>query len=133
MEPRFSEDGAVIYLVYDEAPTVEEWIEAFSALETDPRGDQVMGLIADRSRVAPPSVDFVRGVVNHLGSRAEMHRGLRMALIVRDPASLGMGRMGQILLEPHAWSFEIFDDMAKAEAWVRGGDGSGIGQSADEG
>ncbi len=78
-------------------------------------------------------MDFVRGVVNHLGARAEEYRGLRMALVVRDPASLGMGRMGQILLDQHEWSFEIFEELTKAEAWVRAGDDSGGGESADGG
>jgi hypothetical protein len=41
-------------------------------------------------------------------------------MVVDDPASYGMARMGQSLMEDMAVSFEIFSDPEAAEAWLRG-------------
>ncbi len=120
MEPRFSDDGVVLFLDYDEAPSLEDWIATVTEVKKDPRWPDVTAVIADRSRVAPPTTEFSHGVAAYLLSTREDYHGCRFALVVRDPASFGMARLTQILLDQHECELEIFDDVAKAEAWARG-------------
>lgn len=55
-----------------------------------------------------------------MGAHADKFRSCRWAMVVDDPASYGMARMGQSLMEDMAVSFEIFSDPEAAEAWLRG-------------
>jgi hypothetical protein len=130
MEIRFSDDGAIIYVEYEEAPTLEKWISAVSSLKEDPRRQDAVAIIADRTRAGPPTPEFVQGAVPYLISNIEELSRYRLALVVPDAASFGMGRMVQMMLDEHGLSFDIFDDVERAEAWAR--EDTGEGESDDE-
>ena len=119
MQPRFSDDGAIVYLDHDEVMTLDELTSALLKLREDPRCSPGVALVADRSRLPPPSTEFVRGVVDFLVENRETFAGCRMAQVVPDVASFGMARMYQTLLDRHDMSVEIFHDLAAAESWAR--------------
>jgi hypothetical protein len=121
MELRFSDDGAIVYVEYDEAPNLEKWISVVSVMKEEPRRRDAVAIIADRTRAGPSTPEFVRAAVPYLVSNIEELSRYRLALVIPDAASFGMGRMVQVMLDVHGLSFEIFDDMEKGEAWVREG------------
>ncbi len=66
MDLRFSDDGAIVYLESDEAPTLEKWISAVSVLKEEPRRQDAVAKIADRTRPGPSTPKFVRAAVPSL-------------------------------------------------------------------
>lgn len=120
MKPRFSDDGHVIYLDYDVPGGFLAWVTTITALVQDARYVSAKALIIDRTGVTPPSADLVRAVAQYHGSHPETFRGFRVALVVSDPATFGLGRMGQMLLDDQGIVFDIFQDLEAAESWARG-------------
>ncbi len=120
MKARFSDDGHVIYLDYDGPGSFMTWVTAITAMTQDPRYAKAKALIVDRTGTHPPSSDLVRAVEQYHGSHPETFRGFRLALVVSDKATFGLGRMGQNLLDSQGIVFDIFKNLEAAESWARG-------------
>lgn len=112
--------GSLLWLVvegeYDDAGLREAWERAFA----DPAfRDGIPVLIDSRKTLASPSrermlerADFLVGLRRHIGPRC--------AFVVSDALHYGLARMLAALTEPGGLEIQVFEDPARAEAWLAG-------------
>jgi hypothetical protein len=114
----FDRETDLITIHYAGEPSLEEWTEVMLAALNDPRFHPGVKLLLDRSRVGPPSAEFVEGVSNFVSSHREVLSRCPCAIVVGGQAAYGMARMGQALLDIHGVAFRIFDDVETAKEWL---------------
>ena len=110
--------GPILWMVvdgaYDDAELASAWERAFA----DPAFRAGMpALIDSRKTVAAPSrarvaerAEFLTGLRPRLGTRC--------AILVSDPLHYGLGRMLAAFTDRSGLEVQVFDDAARAEAWL---------------
>ena len=86
-----------------------------------------MGLLHDARRMERvPAAEETRVRVWFLLAQTRVHNVARWATVVTGPATYGMGRMAEALVNQlvdheRTVEFRVFTDMIEADAWLRGG------------
>lgn len=114
-------DGRFAVLTLRDPYTIEEWQAAvLAALET-PVYRTARTLLVDRRGTAPPTTAFVESMALFLADRAEATAGERVAIVVSDDASFGMGRMTELRTEltNPASKRRTFRDYDAAVRWLQ--------------
>lgn len=100
--------------------TSDEWRDAMLAILRHPQLPGPFTLLVDRRHSAPPTMPFVREMVDFIESHAVRLSGVRAAIVAGDDAGFGMAGMIALRTEQSAPGFLIqaFRNAADAERWL---------------
>src|SRR5690242_20607103 len=86
------------YIVFSVADPfiMDEWREAAFAVITAPLADRYVPILVDRRHVQPPTTRVVDDIVRFAEEHAALVGPRRVAIVVSDDASFGMGRMTEL-------------------------------------
>lgn len=91
--------GRFAVLTLRDEYSIVEWRAAvLAALDTPVYGER-RTLLVDRRDTQPPSTSFVQSMVDFLARHVDRTSGERVAIVVSDEVSFGMGRMTQLRTE----------------------------------
>lgn len=98
----------------------DEWTATMREILKNPTYRPGFGVLVDRRRAAPVSAAFTKHVLGFLMLKQKQFVGACFALVLADPASFEMGRMGKTLAEEAALPIqvEVFQDVGAAERWL---------------
>jgi hypothetical protein len=115
--------AGIVRLHYSGAPEWSEMKDVLEAILRDPDHRPGDGILADRSRLdTPQTAGYIQKIISYVRHRQEEFGAARWALVVKDGAPYGMGRMAQALGDDiPAMDLELFNDPAEAERWLREG------------
>jgi hypothetical protein len=118
-------DAGIVRLDYRDSPDWPEMHQVLEAVLADPAHRPGMGILADRSAVVTPqTVGYIRQLTLFVRKHQPEFGNARWALVVRDAASHGMGRLAQVFGDDiPTMELELFTDAAEALEWLRRGRG----------
>ena len=121
MQYWIDESTRTVHLVALGESTPEEWTTAMRAVLKSPAYRAGFGFLSDRRRAATATVPFTENALGFVMMKQKELAGARFAVVVSNPASVEMARMGKDLAERAALPIaaEIFSDVGAAERWLR--------------
>ena len=112
--------GRFAILTLTDPYSIDEWRHAMLGVFNDPVFQAHAALLIDRRVAAPPSIAFVKATVEFASKHPGQVEGGRVAIVVADDASFGMGRMTQLtgqFKSPGA-AVRPFRDYDEAVRWL---------------
>ena len=108
----------IVSLNYTGDPDFDEWANTMRAVFRDPNFEPGFSFILDRRLVTnAPETDYIEKIVAFSKAHPIELGKCRTAVIVTGPASYGMGRMSQALLDDTE-NTQIFTDIEEAKRWL---------------
>jgi hypothetical protein len=109
----------LVTIDYHAYPSFEEWSAMMESIFADPRYQIGFNFLFNRSTVHDAqSTVYIRHVSDFVMAHQQQLLGSRMALVVTNLASYGMGRMSGQLIERAPVEQAVFSDVTKALAWL---------------
>jgi hypothetical protein len=102
--------------------TIDEWCAAMLAALETPTFRQQHTLLIDRRHAEPIDVGFVDAKTRFFAAHQRELSGMRAAILVRDDAGFGMGRMTEfrVKVENPDVTIRTFRDYDRAVTWLTG-------------
>jgi hypothetical protein len=100
--------------------TFSEWRAAMSKILAHPEYEPGFRFLVDRRGAPAPSATFITQMANFFDAHRAELQGVRAALIVRDDAGFGMGRMTELMVNVRnpTMAVRVFRDAVEAERWL---------------
>jgi hypothetical protein len=108
----------IVRLLYERDPNFRDWASAMDDATRAPGYEPGFGFLFDRRSVPPATSEHIRAAVAWIGQHRAQVAGSRWAVVVTDPASYGMTRMGQALAEGLPVQLRVFKDVDEAVFWL---------------
>ncbi len=108
----------ILFLRINREPSLAEAEKALLAAFQDPLYGQGFYCLVDRTRIGPPTTQYVHGLTGIIHRHREIFTPARVAVVVSSPATYGMFRMLQALTHDVHCESNIFVDEAEAEQWL---------------
>jgi hypothetical protein len=103
---------------YQEAQTIEDWLAAMDRALAHPDYRAGFDVLVDRrGGIVPSSTSFIHTLADYVRAHHELH-GIRWAAVVDQPATYGMARMWEALVEDVGLETHIFRSLDEAEQWL---------------
>jgi hypothetical protein len=106
----------------DVQPELDVWRTWFERVLGHPDFEPDFGIVSDRRALTvSPDATFVRGfigVVSGVAGAGRFHGRWATVVAPRQVGVYGMGRMTEILSEPHPVEYRVFTDLDEAVAWA---------------
>lgn len=113
------ETAQLVVLRYEGQTSFADFVDTMRDVFIDSRFRPGFAILADRSRVEPPTVTYIRQVSEFMRNyRAEL-TGTRWATVVASPVGFGMARIGQAINDDMPVKLEIFTSVDEALSWLR--------------
>lgn len=113
--------GAFVRVVYTQPYTFDQWRAVIEELRRDPvfTFQRHIGALIDRSRVGPPSSDFVDAVGAYVQQHPLILKGRRLAFVARGPESTADAWQLARMYEEAGAISTVFGSRPDAEGWLR--------------
>jgi hypothetical protein len=108
----------IVCLVYTGAPDFSEWAQTMLSVFRDPNFERGYSFIMDRSHATEaPSKDYIDQTAAFHKEHKDILGKTYVAIVVSGPASFGMARMAQVLMEDNDYA-QAFTDIEDAKQWL---------------
>ncbi len=108
----------LVIVTYTDPVILEDWTNTIEAVFLHPEYEPGFNLLVDRRAAEPPTRAFADAVATFVRKRRTKFGSARIALLVSDIASYGMGRMQEMLNESADLPTRAFRSEAEAYAWL---------------
>ncbi len=108
----------LVVITYADFVTIEDWTNTLEAMFAHPEYEPGFNLLVDRRAAEPPTRAFADAVAMFVRKRRKQFGTAKVAILVSDIASYGMGRMQEILNESSDLPTRAFRSEAEARGWL---------------
>jgi hypothetical protein len=108
----------IVCLVYTGAPDFSEWAKTMLSVFRDPNFERGYSFIMDRRHATEaPSKDYIDQTTAFHERHKDILGKTHVAMVVSGPASYGMVRMSQALMDDTEY-IHVFTDIENAKQWL---------------
>lgn len=107
-----------VYLRINREPSLAEAEAGLLTAFQDPRYEFGFNCLVDRTKVGPPTTQYVHGLTDIIRRHRKIFTPARVAVVVSSPATHGMFRMLQALTHDMPCESDIFTNETEAEKWL---------------
>lgn len=117
---RVDADTRRVAFTWQDPYTFAEWESAMEGVLADPAYEAGYRFLVDRRAATTPTTEFINRMAQFFERHAAAIRNSRAAIVVRDDAGFGMGRMTELTatLKIPTLSVRVFRDPESAARWL---------------